>query len=91
MAWCQGPTGVVEQGMCTQGFSRNLGGPVVSRHGVAVPTGEATKPAGMGGRESERPIVPWKRGNSPRGNPVEGRGLSGHETEGGKDDRDVEP
>jgi hypothetical protein len=29
-AWRGGPTGVEEQGMCTVGFPRNLGGPAVS-------------------------------------------------------------
>ena len=29
--WRLDPTGVEEQGMCTLGFPRNLGGPVVSR------------------------------------------------------------
>jgi hypothetical protein len=32
----------------------------------------------LGGRESEHPIVPLKRGNSAQGDPVEERGLSGN-------------
>jgi RNA-directed DNA polymerase len=36
---------------------------------------KATKRGGMGGRDSEHPIVPPKRGNPLRGDPVEGRGC----------------
>jgi RNA-directed DNA polymerase len=43
-----------------------------------------TKRGGKGGRESERPIVPVKRGNPPRGDPAEGRGRRDAEPSKGK-------
>jgi group II intron reverse transcriptase/maturase len=43
-----------------------------------------TKRGGKGGRESERLIVPVKRGNSPRGDPAEGRGRRDAEPSKGK-------
>jgi group II intron reverse transcriptase/maturase len=43
-----------------------------------------TKCGGKGGRESERLVVPVKRGNSPRGDPVEGRGRRDAEPLKGK-------
>jgi hypothetical protein len=46
---------------------------------------KATKPGEMGGRESERLIVPWKRGNWPVG-PRGGKGASSQGTVGGKHD-----
>ncbi len=49
-----------------------------------------TKCGGTGGGESERRVVPAKRGNRPEG-PRGGKGAPGHETAGGKDDRDTEP
>jgi hypothetical protein len=49
-----------------------------------------TKRGGRGGGESERRIVPWKRGNRPEG-PRRGKEAPGHETAGGTDARDTEP
>ena len=49
-----------------------------------------TKRGGMGGGDSERRIVPWKRGNRPQG-PRGGKEAPGHETAGGTDARDTEP
>jgi hypothetical protein len=43
-----------------------------------------TKCGGKGGRESERLIVPVKRGNPPRGDPAEGRGRRDAEPLKGK-------
>jgi group II intron reverse transcriptase/maturase len=43
-----------------------------------------TKRGGKGGRESERLVVPVKRGNPPRGDPVEGRGRRDAEPLEGK-------
>ena len=51
---------------------------------------KATKRGGMGDGESERLILPSKRGNRPKG-PRGGKGAPGHETAGGKDARDTEP
>jgi hypothetical protein len=51
---------------------------------------KATKRGGMGGGESERRIVPGKRGNRPEG-PRGGKAAPGHETAGGTDARDTEP
>jgi group II intron reverse transcriptase/maturase len=49
-------------------------------------TGRAkeTKRAGKVGRDSERPVVPRKRGNQPKRDPVEGRGRHGTELLEGK-------
>jgi len=49
-----------------------------------------TKRGGRGGGESERRIVPWKRGNRPEG-PRGGKEAPGHEAAGGIDARDTEP
>jgi hypothetical protein len=49
-----------------------------------------TKRGGTGGGDSERRIVPWKRGNRPEG-PRGGKEAPGHETAGGIDARDTEP
>ena len=51
--------------MHTEGFPRNLGGPLVSTN--MVPPSEATERGGMGERESEYLIVPKKQGNPPQG------------------------
>jgi hypothetical protein len=51
---------------------------------------KATKRGGTGDGESERPILPSKRGNRPEG-PRGGKGAPGHETVGGTDARDTEP
>ena len=51
---------------------------------------KATKRGGTGGGESERRIVPLKRGNRPEG-PRGGKEAPGHETAGGTDARDTEP
>ena len=51
---------------------------------------KATKRGGMGDGESERLILPTKRGNHPKG-PCGGKGAPGHETVGGTDARDTEP
>src|SRR5512135_2882626 len=51
---------------------------------------KATKRGGTGGGESERLILPATRGNRPEG-PRRGKGTPGHETAGGKDDRDTGP
>jgi hypothetical protein len=51
---------------------------------------KATKRGGMGGWDSERPILPVTRGNRPEG-PRRGKGAPGHETAGGTDARDSEP
>ena len=51
---------------------------------------KATKRGGTGDGESERRIVPGKRGNRPEG-PRGGKEAPGHETAGGKDDGDTEP
>ena len=51
---------------------------------------KATKRGGMGDGESERRIVPGKRGNRPEG-PRGGKEAPGHETAGGTDARDTEP
>ena len=51
---------------------------------------KATKRGGTGDGESERLILPTKRGNRPEG-PRRGKGAPGHETAGGKDARDTEP
>src|SRR3954468_24942474 len=49
-----------------------------------------TKRGGRGGGDSERRIVPWKRGNRPEG-PRGGKEAPGQETAGGIDARDTEP
>ncbi len=51
---------------------------------------KATKCGGTGGGDSERRVVPEKRGNRPEG-PREGKEAPGHETAGGTDARDTEP
>ncbi|MDB5351303.1 MAG: hypothetical protein JWN86_2550 [Planctomycetota bacterium] len=51
---------------------------------------KATRRGGMGGRESERFIVPMTRGNRPEG-PRRGKGTSCHETAGGNDAGDTGP
>ena len=51
---------------------------------------KATKRGGTGDGDSERRIVPWKRGNRPEG-PRGGKEAPGHETAGGTDARDTEP
>jgi hypothetical protein len=51
---------------------------------------KATKRGGTGGGESERRIVPLKRGNRPEG-PRGGKEAPGHETAGGTDARDTGP
>jgi len=51
-----------------RGFPRNLGGPVVSAESGTDFRGEP-KEGGKGGRESERLIVPERRGNRPGGTP----------------------
>src|SRR4051812_3875217 len=51
---------------------------------------KATKRGGTGDGESERLIVPAKRGNRPEG-PRGGKEAPGHETAGGNDARDTEP
>ena len=51
---------------------------------------KATKRGGMGDGESERLVLPSKRGNHPEG-PRGGKGAPGHETAGGKDAGDTEP
>ncbi len=65
--------GVIEPGTHTWGLPRNLGGPADLAL-VAYRQAKETKRGGMGGRESERLVVPVKRGNSPSEDPVEGRG-----------------
>ena len=51
---------------------------------------KATKRGGTGDGESERLVLPAKRGNRPEG-PRRGKGAPGHETAGGTDARDTEP
>src|SRR3954465_2363409 len=51
---------------------------------------KATKCGGRGGGESERRVVPAKRGNRPEG-PRGGKEAPGHEAAGGIDARDTEP
>jgi hypothetical protein len=51
---------------------------------------KATERGGTGDWESERRIVPGKRGNRPEG-PRGGKEAPGHETAGGTDARDTEP
>ena len=51
---------------------------------------KVTKRGGRGGGDSERRVVPWKRGNRPEG-PRGGKEAPGHETAGGTDARDTEP
>jgi hypothetical protein len=51
---------------------------------------KATKRGGTGGGESERRIVPLRRGNRPSG-PRGGKEAPGHETAGGIDAGDTEP
>ena len=67
------PVGVIEQGTHAWGLPRNLGDPVDLAL-VAYRQAKETKRGGMGGRESERLIVPATRGNSPSEDPVEERG-----------------
>jgi hypothetical protein len=75
-----------------------------SRPGVAAPGGggsetrvqpgyrqvKATKRGGRDGGESERRVVPLRRGNRPEG-PRGGKEAPSHETAGGRDARDTEP
>jgi hypothetical protein len=51
---------------------------------------KATKCGGTGEGESERLVLPGKRGNRPEG-PRGGKGAPGHETVGGNDAGDTEP
>ena len=51
---------------------------------------KATERGGTGDGESERPILPWTRGNRPEG-PRRGKGAPGRETAGGTDARDTAP
>ena len=50
-----------------------------------------TKSEEKGVRESECSIVPMSQGNSPQGDPEEGRGHRIVGAFGGKDARDIEP
>jgi len=52
--------------MHTEGFPRNLGGPLVSTE-KWYRRAKATERGGMGERESEYLIVPEKQGNPPQG------------------------
>lgn len=49
-----------------------------------------TKRTGMGDRKSEHPHTTDEAGEPTRRDPVEGRGMSGHGTVGGKGNRHVE-
>jgi hypothetical protein len=49
-----------------------------------------TKRTGKGGRKSEHPRSTEEAGEPTRRDPVEGRGMSGHGTVGGKGNRHVE-
>jgi hypothetical protein len=51
---------------------------------------KATKRGGTGDGESERLILPAKRGNRPEG-PRRGKEAPSHETAGGNDAGDTEP
>ena len=53
--------------MHTEGFPRNLGGPLVSTGEAWYRRAKATERGGMGERESEYLIVPEKQGNPPQG------------------------
>ena len=77
------PAGVIEQGTHAWGLPRNLGDPVDLASG-AYRQAKETKCGEKGDRESERLVVPVKRGNPPRGDPVEGRGRRDAEPLKGK-------
>ena len=81
--------GVIEPGTHTWGLPRNLGDPVDLAL-VAYRQAKETKRGGMGGRDSERLIVPAKRGNSPSEDPAEGRGRRDAESPEGKMAGDIE-
>jgi len=119
MARCTGLPGS-ESRASVQGFSRNLGDPVVSfreeyRDGEPVDQApglygatrsaaeersclcrkvllsrRTTKRGKMGGRKSEHPRSTKEGGEPAPGDPVEGRGMSGYGTVGGKDSKHVE-
>src|ERR1700722_8164088 len=57
---------------------------------MVLPNRRITKGGGKVRRESERLIVPWKRGNPPHRGPRGGKGASGHGAVGGKHDGDFE-
>ena len=65
----KGPAGVEEQGTCILGFSRNLGGPVVSvsESGLGIPVNNSRPAAvascGCGNEAQGAATVPWREGN----------------------------
>lgn len=65
----------------THWFPRNVRGPTAARSCGREPHRQEMG-GRLGGRKSEHPIVPRKRGNPPQGDPVEGRGMSGGSSEG---------
>ena len=81
-AWRERPTGVRDRGMSAWGSSRNLGGPAVSSVGGTKRRGNT---ASLEGRQGVRAPAQYQRsrGTAPR-DPVEGRRVSEHGTNGGK-------
>ena len=65
----------------THWFPRNVRGPIAVQSQGWKPSRQEMGER-LGDRKSEHPIVPSKLGNSPQGNPVEGRGLSGGNPKG---------
>jgi len=82
MAWKGCPPGVKGQGMSARGSSRNLGDPAVSLTGGREGQGDEFFP--MGGRESEHLHSTEEAGEPIPRDPVEGRRVSEHGTNGGK-------